>query len=160
GSTGPAGDEDVHLVVHPEVLAEEAQNAAPRVFCGGRVVGRPPLAEERVAGVGVHLDVVTDAVAREGRIYSSTRGRSEVAARVGTDDRTGAPDDVQGTRVGGVKGSDRLEAGVRACPRDGEASAHAEADRAEPLRVDLGTLGQVGERVLEAGHAVAVPGAQ
>src|SRR5438093_10767530 len=124
-SSGPAGDEDVHLVVLPEVIAKEAQDAAPRVFGGGRVVGGPPLAEERVASAGVDLDVVSDAVASEGRIEGSTRGRREVAAGVGTDDGTGAPDDVQGTRVGGVEGRDRLEPGVRARPRDGEASAHA-----------------------------------
>src|SRR4029077_9224736 len=90
-----------------------------------------------------------DVVASERDVQRATCACGEVLLGVRPDDRAHALDRVDRSRIGAVERSYSLQAIISAGPRDGEASAHAKADGADSIRVDLGQAGEVSERELQ-----------
>src|SRR5260370_13416972 len=91
--------------------------------------------EERVAGAGIDLDVVIDLVLVEGLVEGTAGAGGEVLLGVRAHDRTRSLDRGDRPWVGGVEGRDRFEPVVGASPRHRESTPHAEADRADALRI-------------------------
>jgi hypothetical protein len=114
-----------------DMFLEEGQYPTPGVFGRDWVVVSGFL-EEWVAGVGVGLDVVGDAVAFERRVELAPGPGRQVLFGVGTNDGTSTGDGVEGARVRAVERCHDSEALVGAGPGDSETAAHAEADCTEP----------------------------
>src|SRR5919202_4576435 len=130
------------MVVLSDVFLEEGQRSAPGVFGGYRVVVPGFVVKERVAGSGVDLYVVRDAVAFERRLEFAPGSCGEVLFGIGADDGAGAGDGVERVQVHAVERGHYTQTLVSAGPGDREPAAHAEADSPEPRAVHSWTLGE------------------
>ena len=128
-----------------EVFGEEGGDSRPGVRRRSRVMVGSGGVEEGVFGALVDLDVMGDAVRLERRIQLAAGPGREVLARIGADHRAGSRNGLEGAWVQAVEGRDDLEARIGAGPGDRIGPAEAEADRPEPMGIDLGEVAEVVE---------------